>query len=96
MTIMATHSSANRARRNTHLTETTRTTTISDALKRRAQSLINDRSIDARNRALVQYALEINDPYLAEFVRLVDAGESIVEALDGGEISETLKFMREV
>jgi hypothetical protein len=43
-----------------------------------------------------KYALEINDPYLAEFVRLADAGESIVEALDGGEISETLKFMREV
>jgi hypothetical protein len=42
-----------------------------------------------------KYALEINDPYLAEFVRLADAGESIVEALDGGEISETLKFMRE-
>ena len=88
MTIMGTHSSATAHEETPHVTETTRTTTISDALKRRAQSVINDRSIDADNRALVRYALEINDPYLAELVRRADAGESIVDALEHSEITE--------
>ena len=72
-----------------HLTETNRTTTISDALRRRAQSVINDRSIDAESRALIRYGLEINDPILAELVRRADAGENIREALHNSEISET-------
>src|SRR5215213_2215136 len=46
----------------------------------RAESVINDRSIDAGSRVLIRYALEINDPLLAELVRRVDAGESIVDA----------------
>ena len=54
---------------------------ISDALKRRAQSIINDKSIDAQTRALVRYALEINDPWLPGLVRYVDAGESILDNL---------------
>ena len=72
-----------------HATETTSTRTISDALKRRAQSVINDRSIDPETRALVRYALEINDPCLADLVRRADAGESIVAALERSEISES-------
>ena len=72
-----------------HSTETTSTRTISDALKRRAQSVINDRSIDPESRALVRYALEINDPCLAELVRRADAGENIADALHRSEISET-------
>ena len=86
---MANHSSATAREETPHVTETIRTTTISDALKRRAQSVINDRSIDAESRALVRYALEINDPYLAELVRLAEAGGSIVDALERSEISET-------
>jgi len=50
---------------------------LSDALKRRAQSVINDKSIDAQTRALIRYALEINDPWLPDLVRCVDAGKSI-------------------
>ena len=50
-----------------------------DALKRRAQSVLNDKSIDARSRAIIRYALEVNDPWLAKLVRQADAGESIVD-----------------
>ena len=88
---MAIHSSATALEETPHVTDTTRTTIISDALKRRAQSVINDRSIDAESRALIRYALEINDPCLAELVRLADAGESIVAALERSEISETIE-----
>ena len=74
---MAIHSSATALEETPHATDTTRTTTISDALKRRAQSVINDKSIDAESRALVRYGLEINDPCLAELVRRADAGERL-------------------
>jgi hypothetical protein len=33
--------------------------TISDALKRRAQSVINNKSIDAETRAIIRYTLEM-------------------------------------
>ena len=83
------HSSATARSEAPHVTETTRTTTISNALRRRAQSILRDRSIDTESRALIRYALEINDPYLAELVRIADAGESIVDALRRSEVSET-------
>jgi hypothetical protein len=86
---MTTHSSATAHEETPHLTETTRNTTISDALKRRAQSLINDRSIDAESRALIRYGLEINDPILPELVHRADAGERLVDALARSEISES-------
>ena len=89
MTIMTTNTSATALEDAPHITETTRATRISDALRRRAQSVISDRSIDAESRALIRYGLEINDPILAELVRRADAGESILEALPDGEISET-------
>jgi hypothetical protein len=54
---------------------------ISDAVKRRAQSVVNDKSIDAETRAIVRYALEINDPCLPELVRRVDAGETLIDNL---------------
>jgi hypothetical protein len=89
MKIMTTHSSAIALNEAPHETETDSTMTISDALKRRAQSIINDRSIDPESRALVRYALEINDPCLADLVRRADAGDSIVAALERSEISES-------
>lgn len=55
---------------------------ISDALKRRAQSVINDKSIDAETRLIIRYGLEINDPCLPELVRRVDAGENILDNLN--------------
>jgi len=50
-----------------------------NALKRRAQAVLNDKSIDAQSRAIIRYALEVNDPWLAKLVRRADAGESIVD-----------------
>ena len=90
---MATDSSA-MLRETPHVTETTNT--ISNALKRRAQSVINDTSIDPQWRAIVRYGLETNDPWLGDLVRRADAGEPIVDTVDfslepqsnKGEISE--------
>ena len=62
-----------------HLRE--ETSHISDAVKRRAQSIISDRSIDAQTRAVIRYGLEIDDPWLPQLVRCVDAGETIIENL---------------
>lgn len=75
MKLMANHSSA--TVREPHATRTSRTNTIINALKRRAQAVVNDKSIDPRSRAILRYALEVNDPWLARLVRRADAGESI-------------------
>ena len=74
-----------------------RTNTIVNALTRRAQAVLNDQSIDAQSRAIIRYALEINDPWLARLVNRVDAGktirvdvgESFTEALGLLQTSET-------
>ena len=67
----------------------TRTATIMDALKRRAESVLNDRSIDPQDRAVIRYALETHDPWLAKLVRHADAGGSSVEAIDFSQTPET-------
>ena len=76
-----------------HENRTTRTNTIMNALKRRAKAVLNDTSIDPQSRAIIRYALETNDPWLAELVRRADAGENVVEDFqsletDGGDVSE--------
>ena len=65
--------------------------TFTDALKRRAESLINDNSIDAETRALIRYGMEIDDPWLAELVRRADAGENIVDNLTACQPKKRLK-----
>ena len=75
---MANHSSATAHEHTPHATNST-TNTISEALKRRAKAVINDKSIDATARAVIHYSLEINDPWLADLVRRVDAGETIID-----------------
>ena len=69
---------ANHVSATPHVTETSKTN-ISNALKRRAQSVINNKSIDPQSRVVIRYSLETNDPWLAELVRRADAGESIVD-----------------
>src|ERR1043166_7971320 len=86
---MTTHGSATALEQSPHETETITTITISDALRRRAQSLINDTSIDPEWRAIVQYALEINDLWLPNLVRRADAGERIVDTTDFSPPIET-------
>ena len=51
---------------------------ISDAVRRRAKLLINDKTVDDCVRALLQFTLENEDPYLTKLVRRVDTGESIL------------------
>ena len=76
---MANHSSAT-VRETPHVNRTSRTNTIINALKQRAQSVLNDRSIDPQSRAIIRYALETNDPWLAELVRRADAGETVIDS----------------
>jgi hypothetical protein len=71
---MANHSSAS-VREHTPHANQTRTNTIINALKRRARAVLNDRSIDPQSRAIVRYAMEVNDPWLAELVRRAEADE---------------------
>ena len=85
---MANYVSARALEETPHETERTQIT-ISDALRRRAQSVINDRSIDPQWRNIIRYALEIHDPWLADLVRRADAGERIIESLDLSQTPET-------
>ena len=85
---MASHSSATTREDTPHANQTTRTATIINALKRRAQSVLNDTSIDPQSRAIIRYALEINDPWLAELVRRADAGETFVDTIDFSQTPE--------
>jgi len=71
--------SSSTLRETPHVTETI---TISNALKRRAQSVINDTSIDPQWRAIVRYGLETNDPWLGDLVRRADAGEPIIDTVN--------------
>ena len=77
---MSTHGSSAPAHQATpHTTNSTTNKTISDAIRRRAQSLLKDRTIDASDRSFIQYALVTNDASgLAELVRRADAGEPII------------------
>ena len=78
---MSTHVSAIALEETPHETETNQIT-ISDALRRRALSVINDRRTDPQWRSIIRYALEINDPWLADIVRRAGAGEKIINSVD--------------
>ena len=77
---MTTHGSASTRQEKPHINQTSRTNTIFNALRRRAEAVLNDSSIDSQSRAIIRYAMEINDPWLAKLVRRVDEGETIVDA----------------
>ena len=79
---MTTDTSATMRLEAPHVNRTTRTVTIMSALKRRAQAVLNDTSIDLQSRAIIRYAMEINDPWLAELVRRADAGETLFDTVD--------------
>ena len=74
----------------THTSATVRETPhVNQALKRRAQSVLNDRSIDPQTRAIIRYGLETNDPWLAELVRRADAGENNLDTIDFSQTPAT-------
>ena len=62
-----------------HVNQTSITNTFANAIKERAQAVLNDPLIDVQSRAIIRFALETNDPLLAEFVRRADAGETLVD-----------------
>ena len=78
---MTTHGSAIALEETPHETKTN-TIAVSDDLRRRAESVINDRSIDPQWRPIIRYALEINDPWLADLVRRAEAGEPFIDSID--------------
>jgi hypothetical protein len=84
---MTTHSSATARQETSHGNRTTRTATIMNALKQRAQAVLNDESLDDQSRAILRHALETNDPWLADLVRRApdadeeDSGRRKIEAL---------------
>lgn len=85
---MTTNSSAS-VREIPHVTKPSRTNTIVNALRRRAEAVVNDKTIDPQTRAIIRYALEINDPWLARLVRRADAGERIDDSFDFSQEPET-------
>jgi len=68
---MATHGSATPREHESHI--------INASLKRRARLLITNGSIPTPTRSLIQYALEIKDPYLGQLVHRVEAGEMSID-----------------
>jgi hypothetical protein len=71
---MLNHNSAELRDGTPHTTNSITGKSITNAVKRRAQLLIADRSIDDCARAFIQYTSENEDPYLTKLVRRVDAG----------------------
>ena len=66
-----------------------------NALKQRAQAVLNDNSIDAETRAIIRYALETNDPWLAQLLR-ANAGESIVEINEADSNEDKIEALAEI
>ena len=93
---MTTHSSAQARAETPHATNSITNKPISDAVKRRAQSLIKDRTIDRCVRAFIQHTLEIEDPYLPKLVRRVDRGKSILTTSPLSKRKSTLKKGRKI
>ena len=85
---MTTHSSATALDEAPHETETTTIITVSDATRRRAESVINDRTIDPQWRTIIRAALDLNDPWLAELVTRAEAGEDIVDTFESMRTTE--------
>ena len=85
---MANHSSAS-VRQIPHSNRLSRTNTIMNALVRRAQAVLNDESIDPQSRAIIRYAMERNDPWLARLVRRADAGEAVIDSIGFEEPPDT-------
>jgi hypothetical protein len=86
---MANDSSATVCHEAPHTNRTPRTATIMNALTRRARAVLNDTSIDPQSRAIIRYAMEINDPWLAELVRRADAGETLFDTVVFSQTPDT-------
>ena len=81
----STHQQTPHTNSTTHENRTTRTATIIDALKRRAQAVLNDESLDAQSRMIIRHGLETNDPWLAELLRHAEPTDDRAGTLDFSE-----------
>jgi hypothetical protein len=88
MKIMTTHTSATAQEETPHESETT-IITVGDATRRRAESVINDRTIDPQWRTIIRAGLELNDPWLADLVMRAEAGENIVDTFESMRTPDT-------
>jgi len=84
MKLMASHSSASVREQAPHsinliTNDTLKLNSNRDEVRRRAWCLLRDKSLDEGSRSLIGYALEIDDPALAELVRRAEAGESVTD-----------------
>jgi hypothetical protein len=61
----------------------------SDTLKRRAQAVINNKSIDAGTRLVIRYGLETKDSSLGDLVRRADDGETLIDNIDPSQPPST-------
>ena len=93
---MASHSSASAREQAPHPTKLTRTNTIMNALRQRAQAILDDRSVDPQTRAIIRYALEINDPWLARLVRSAEAGECVSDTFEVNSVEEKIEALAEL
>jgi hypothetical protein len=58
---------------------------------------LNDTSIDAQSRAIIRYALETHDPWLARLVHRAEAGEDVVENLQSNDsVEEKIEILSEM
>jgi len=93
---MANNGSAS-VRETPHVNRTSSTNTIVNALKERAEAVLNDRSIDPQSRAIIRHALETNDPWLAGLVRSADAGENVFDVIEAeAPNSEKIEALAEI
>lgn len=74
--------------RKPHANRTTRTATIMNALKHRAQAVLNDESLDEQSRAIIRKALERNDPWIAKLVQHADKDENTGDPFDSSQTPE--------
>ena len=84
---METHTNATAQEETPHDTQTTRTA-VSDTFKHRAESVINDRTIDPQWRTIIRFALELNDPFVDELVSRAEAGENVTDTFESLGILE--------
>ena len=76
---MASHSSATVREHTPHANQTTRTATVTDALKRRGQTVSNDESIDSRGETHEHHSIRERIEALADII--CGAGEESAGAL---------------
>ena len=86
---MVSHTTATAHHQKPHVNRTTRTATIINALKLRALAVLNDRSLDSQSRAILRYALETNDPWLARLVRQTEQREGIVDMFASSQTAKS-------